>query len=132
MVYTIFMLVTRKPGMSLEDFIDHYEKKHIPLVMEVLGDVAPVRHTRHYLKRNPAGAEGQDVPPPLLFFGDASTIDYDCISTVELRDEAHFQAFNERFANSPRRKDLEEDQEIFADGSKFRVLAMETPRVTEP
>jgi hypothetical protein len=132
MGYTVFMLVTRKPGMSLEAFVDHYENKHVPLVLEVLGDVAPVRHTRYYLKRNPAGAEGNDVPPPLLFFGDATTVDYDCITTVELRDEAHFQAFNEKFANSPRRKEIDEDQDRFADGSKFRVLAVESPKITEP
>ena len=132
MGYTVFMFVTRKPGMSLEAFVDHYENKHVPLVMEVLGDVVPVRHTRHYLKRNPPGAEGNDVPPPLVFFGDASTVDFDCITTVELKDEAHFQAFNEKFANSPRRKDIDEDQEAFADGSKFRVVAVESPKITEP
>ncbi|KZM24476.1 uncharacterized protein EKO05_0001979 [Ascochyta rabiei] len=132
MPYTIFMFVTRKPGMTLEAFVDHYEKKHIPLVLEVLGDQAPVRHTRHYVKRNPAAAEGNDVPPPLVFFGDAATIDYDCITTVELRDEAHFQAFNEQFANSPRKKELEDDQAAFADGTRFRVVAVESPRVTEP
>jgi hypothetical protein len=132
MTFTVFMFVTRKPGMTLEAFIDHYENKHVPLVLEVLDDVAPVRHTRYYLKRNPAGAEGTDVPPPLVFVGDAATVDYDCITTVELRDEAHFQAFNEKFTNSPRRKDIDADQEAFADGSKFRVVAVESPRVTTP
>lgn len=117
--------------MSLEAFVDHYENKHVPLVLEVLGDQAPVRHTRHYLKRIPAGLEGNDVPPPLVFFGDAATIDYDCITSVELRDEAHFQAFNEKFANSPRRKEIDEDQAAFADASKFRVVAVESPRITK-
>ncbi|KAJ4359336.1 hypothetical protein N0V95_002260 [Ascochyta clinopodiicola] len=133
MTYTIFMFVARKPGMTLEAFVDHYENKHVPLVLEVLGDQAPVRHIRHYVKRNPAAAaEGTDVPPPLVLFGDAATIDYDCITTVELRDEAHFQAFNEKFANSPRKKDIEEDQAAFADGAKFRVVAVESPKITEP
>lgn len=126
------MLITRKPGMSLEAFVDHYENKHVPLVLDVLGEIAPVSHTRYYLKRNPADAEGSDVPPPLLFFGDASTVDYDCITKIELRDEAHFNAFNEKFANTPRRTEIEEDQAAFADGSKFRVLAVESGRVTEP
>lgn len=132
MGYTVIMLVARRPGMSLEAFKDHYENKHVPLVLSVLGDVAPVRHTRHYLQRNPAAAEGDDVPPPLLFFGDASTIDYDCITTIELRDEAHFQAFNEKFTNTPRRNEIEEDQAAFADGSKFRILAVGSRMVTEP
>ena len=126
------MFVARKPGMSLDAFIDHYENKHIPLVFEILGDQVPVRHTRHYVKRNSAGAEGNDVPPPLVFFGDAAAIDYDCITTVELRDEAHFQAFNEKVVNSPRKKDFDEDQAAFVDGSKFRIVAVESPRITKP
>ena len=117
--------------MSLEDFVDHYEKNHVPLIFEVLGDQAPVHHTRHYLKRNTID-QGTEVLPPLVFVGDAGTIDYDCITIVELRDEAHFQAFNEKFANSSRRKEIEDDQAAFADGSKFRVVAVESPRVTEP
>ncbi|XPS70833.1 hypothetical protein M3J09_003034 [Ascochyta lentis] len=56
MTYTVFMFVTRKPGMTLEAFVDHYENKHIPLILEVLGDQAPVRHTRHYVKRKPVAA----------------------------------------------------------------------------
>jgi hypothetical protein len=132
MVYVVFMFIARKPGMSLEAFKDHYENKHVPLVLQVLGDEAPVRHTRHYLQRNPAAAEGDGVPPPLLFFGDASTIDYDCITKVELRDEEHFQAFNVKYASSPLKKELEEDQLAFSDASKFRVLAVGSISVTEP
>lgn len=131
MTCKIFMFVARKPGMSLEDFVDHYEKKHVPLVLEIVNDQAPVRHVRYYLKRNPID-QGTDVPPPLVFVGDAGAIDYDCITTVEFRDEAHLQAFNEKFSNSPRRKEVEEDQAAFADGSKFRVVAVESPRVTNP
>lgn len=132
MVYVVFMLIARKPGTSLKAFKDHYENKHIPLVLEVLGDVAPVRHTRHYLQRNPAATEGDDVPPPLVFVGDASTIDYDCITKVELRDEEHFQAFNAKYASSPRQEELKEDQLAFSDASKFRVLAVGDISVTEP
>jgi hypothetical protein len=132
MTFTVFMFIARKPGMTLEAFVDHYENKHVPLVLDVLGDAAPIRHARHYLKRVPAGMDGAGVPPPLVLIGDAATVDYDCITTVELRDEAHFQAFNEKFANSPRRKELDADQEAFADGAKFRVVAVESPRITTP
>lgn len=130
MTYTVFMFITRKPGMSPEAFIDHYENKHLPLVREVFGDQAPVRHTRHYVKRAPAGPEGDGFPPPLVFAGDAATIDYDCIVKVELRDEAHYQAFNEIVANNPRKKETDEDLAAFVDRSKVRVVAVESPRIT--
>ncbi|CAO2656507.1 Nn.00g053100.m01.CDS01 [Neocucurbitaria sp. VM-36] len=127
---TVFMFVPRKPGISLEAFKDHYENKHVPLVLKALGDAKPVSHTRYYCQRNPAAQGDAEVPPPLLYVGDPSTIDYDCITTVELEDEAHFKRFNEAFETSPLRKEIEEDQNLFADSSKFKVLAVETLRVT--
>jgi len=41
MGYRVFMFVARKPGMSLEAFVDHYENKHVPLVLEILGGEPP-------------------------------------------------------------------------------------------
>jgi hypothetical protein len=127
MVYTVFMLITRKPGTTLAQFKDHYENKHVPLIMDILKDVLPVSHTRYYLKRNEA-AEGA---PPLVFFGDASTVDYDCITKIELRDEEHFGKFNETFMKSPRFAEVQEDEERFADKAKFRVFGIESTEVTK-
>lgn len=127
---TVFMFVTRKPGMSLEDFKDHYENKHVPLVLRAVGDAKPLSHSRYYLQRNPAAQGDAEVPPPLLFVGNPETVDYDCITKVELEDEAHFARFTEVFANSPLKKELEEDQAAFADGSKFKIVAVESPRIT--
>jgi hypothetical protein len=132
MGYTIIMLVTRKAGLTIEQFKDHYENQHMPLVMDVLKDVSPVSHTRYYLKRNEAARGDADVAPPLVFAGDASTVDYDCISKIELRDEEHFKQFNEAYANSPRKAELHADEAIFAEVEKFRVFAIESTEVTTP
>jgi hypothetical protein len=132
MGYTVFMLVTRKAGLTIEQFKDHYENKHMPLIVDVLKDVLPVSHTRHYIKRNEAAKGDADVAPPLLFVGDASTVDYDCITKIELRDEEHFGQFSAAFANTPRKPELEADEERFADVAKFRVFAIESTEVTKP
>ncbi|KAH6638118.1 hypothetical protein C7974DRAFT_154673 [Boeremia exigua] len=123
MGYVVLMFVTRKPGMSFEAFVDHYENKHIPLVLEIIGDDAPVRHTRHYVRSNPGSAEGSDVHSP------PATTDFDCLTTVEFRDEAHFHRV---FANSRRKQELEDDQAAFSDKTKFRAVAVEDPKVTVP
>ncbi|KAF1842777.1 uncharacterized protein K460DRAFT_340196 [Cucurbitaria berberidis CBS 394.84] len=130
MAITVFMFIPRKPGMSLEAFKDHYENKHVPLILKALGDAKPLRHSRYYCQRNSAAQEGADVPPPLLYLGDPSTVDYDCIATVEFEDQAHFIRFNETFETSPLKKEIQEDQDAFADSSKFKILAVETPRIT--
>lgn len=125
------MFVPRKPGTTPEAFKQHYENKHVPLVLKALGDAKPLRHTRYYLQRNPAAQGDADVAPPLLFVGDPSTIDYDCITTIEFEDEAHFMRFNEAFQNSPMKKEIEEDEAVFADQSKFKIVAVEKPFVTK-
>jgi hypothetical protein len=132
MGYTVFMLVTRKAGLTIEQFKDQYENQHVPLIMDVLKDVLPVSHTRYYLKRNEAAKGEADVAPPLVFAGDANTVDYDCISKIELRDEEHFKHFNEAFANSPRKAEIHAHEALFADVEKFRVFAIESTEVTTP
>lgn len=39
----------------------------------------------------------------------ADTVDYDCITTVEFDDDAHFKRFNEVFRNSPMKREIEVD-----------------------
>jgi hypothetical protein len=132
MTYTAIMLVTRKAGLSLDQFKDHYENKHVPLVLECLKGFEPLSHMRYYLQRNDAAKGEADVAPPLVFLGDASTIDYDCITKIEFRDEEHFQQFNQALTNSPRLAEVEADQKEFTDGIKFRLFAVEEARVTKP
>lgn len=124
------MFTTRAPGLSLEAFKDHYENKHIPLVIEALGDAKPLRHTRYYCQRNTAAQGDSEVPPPLVYVGNPETIDYDCLAVVEFEDEAHFFRFNEAFEKSPMKKELEADRIAFSDSSKFKLLAVESPQVT--
>jgi hypothetical protein len=150
MTYTIFMLVSRKPGMSLADFTHHYENIHIPLALDILGASAPISHTRYYLKRSPASpsspsstpatttidpltadaAPGTE-PPPLVFVGAAASIDYDCVSIVEFEDEAHFARFNELLGSGPRSAEMEKDNAGFVDMGSFRIFVVGEARVTK-
>ena len=129
MTVTVFMFVPRKPGTTLEAFKDSYEK-HVLLVAKALRSEQPTRHTRYYLQRNPAAPGDTQVHPPLLFLGDAAAIDYDCITTVEFDDDAHFMRFNEALQNSPMKQEIEDDQNAFSDFSRFKIVAVEKPEVT--
>lgn len=125
MPITLVMFIARKPGVPLEEFINLYENIHIPLVFKALGDAKPLSHTRYYPQRNPAAQGDAEVPPPLLYVGDPSTIDYDCMAIVEFED-AHFKTFSEVMQTGPMKKEIEEQQATFADGSKFKMMAVET------
>jgi hypothetical protein len=127
MSYTVFFLTSRKSGLSPEKFKDHYENKHLPLVIDCLKDfpgAAPLSHTRYYLRRGE-----NDVP--MLIMGDASTVDYDCLTLIEFRDEHHFGEFNQAWMTSPKKAELDADAETFGDFSKFRILAVESGKTTK-
>lgn len=132
MTYTIIHLLTRKPSLSLDEFKDHYENKHVPLVLECIKGVEPQSHVRYYLKRNDASKDEAGIAPPLVFAGDASTIDYDCITKIEFRDADHFRQFSHVAGNSPRLAEIEADQKAFVDMAKFRAFAVEEAMVTKP
>ncbi|CAO2647552.1 Nn.00g084740.m01.CDS01 [Neocucurbitaria sp. VM-36] len=138
MVFTVFMFIPRKPGMTLEAFKEHYETKHVPLCLAALGDEKPIRHSRYYLQRNAsagapqlASANSDDPPPPLLYLGDPATVDYDCISVVEYEDEAHFLRFKEVMQNGPDREKIMADQDAFEDHARMKAVAVESPKVSE-
>lgn len=104
MTFTILMFMSRKPGTTIEQFKNHYEHNHIPLIKEALSDCLPLSHTRYYLDE---------------------AADYDCITKLDFRDGEHSAQFNNTFATSPRKAELEADQAAFVDGAKFKVLVVE-------
>ncbi|KAF2868223.1 hypothetical protein BDV95DRAFT_501029 [Massariosphaeria phaeospora] len=133
MSYTVFFFMARKSGITIEQFKDHYENKHIGLVKEYLGhlgDVLPVSHTRYYLKRNEAAKGEADVAPPLVLMGDVNSVDFDCLTIVEFRDEEHFGQFSQAQNSSPHSAELEADRAAFADPTNVRIMVAEGPRVT--
>ncbi|OAK93533.1 hypothetical protein IQ06DRAFT_93525 [Phaeosphaeriaceae sp. SRC1lsM3a] len=104
MPFTVLMFINRKPGTTMEQFKNHYEHGHVPLIKEALSDCLPVSHTRYY-------------------FNEAA--DYDCITKLEFRNEEHSAQFNNKFATSPRKAELEADQAEFVDGPNMKVLVVE-------
>lgn len=98
------MFMPRKAGTTIEQFRNHYENNHVPLIKEALSECLPVSHTRYYLDES---------------------AEYDCITKLEFRDGEHSAQFNNAFAASPRRAELEADQAAFVDGEKMKVMVVE-------
>ena len=60
-MFKAMVLLKRKPGMSLEDFIDYYETKHAPLGIKY--QTSMKRYIRHYLHPLPYGLTGVLAEP---------------------------------------------------------------------
>jgi len=124
MTFNIIAHVWRKPGTTIEQFVEYYENNHIPLIYDLAGSKFPLRHIRHYVHRSSEGAGGPSNihTPATLFKGKQEDVDYDIVVEMVFEDKAAFKAFLGVFADPDAGAKLAEDEARFADGSKTSIL----------
>jgi hypothetical protein len=110
----VMLFMKRKPGLSLEEFIEHYERVHVPLALTNARNL--VHYERHYLR------PGRFVP-----FGDELVEpDYDVITELWYDDEASFHAQQELLRRHPEvLDDIVADEEQLFDRGKSRFAYVE-------
>jgi uncharacterized protein (TIGR02118 family) len=72
--WKILLLMKRKPGISMAEFRDHYENRHIPLCRPYMSGIA--RYFRRYLE-----------PQPHAESGTCEELPYDVITEMWFDDE---------------------------------------------
>jgi uncharacterized protein (TIGR02118 family) len=102
-VKKLILFVKRKPGLTHQQFRDHYEAVHAPLAHSVLPHL--VRYTRNFLAPLP----GQPDPP------------YDCVTEFWFADQAGLDA-TLAFARTEAGQVLPRDEENFMDRSSMRTF----------
>lgn len=134
MSYSIVAFLWRKPGLTPNEFRQHYETKHIPLLLNLLGPVFPKSHTRFYIHRQLSTTDSADTSnasyTPTIFIGDTNDFDYDAYASLIFKDEAAFHAFFARLTDPEVAKVVAEDEEKFLWRQKFITAATGTPCVT--
>ena len=89
-MYKVAWLLRRKPGISFEQFRDHYENSHAVLGQKYFGHLI-TSYTRNYnLRPDPAAASDDPIDAIMA----SKQWDHDCITEWEMRDE---QALREVF-----------------------------------
>ncbi len=87
MAVILHLHVSRKPGLSFNDFREHHENTHIPLMKTMSGALFPLSHIRRYIVRSP------DKEAPIhLVSGSPEAFSYDAIAELTYKDVQHFQA----------------------------------------
>jgi hypothetical protein len=105
----LMLFLKRKPGLTRQQFRDHYEKIHVPLGLKYVGHLL-ADFQRHY----PAGMVN-------LADGTDADCGYDAVSIYSFRDQAAFGELS-RIISEPRvRKILTEDEEQFLDRQACRM-----------
>ncbi len=134
MSYTIVAFIWRKPGTSPSEFKTHYEKTHIPLLLDLLAAVFPLSHSRFYLKRTPEDSSLSDSSNsnyrPTVLAGTPDDFAYDVYCELVFEDESSFHAFHAGMREPEVAAKIAEDEEKFMDRQLMKVAAVAEPVIT--
>ncbi|MES2272238.1 MAG: EthD domain-containing protein [Pseudomonadota bacterium] len=110
----IVILIKKKPGMSREDFINHYETSHAVIGKRLLGHL-----WTKYVRNYPKGL--MEYQPEDNSVDDS----YDAVTEIWLKDQAAMDEMS-RIINDPvNNKIILEDEEKFQDRLKTRLLIVD-------
>jgi len=123
MPYTVIVHETRHPTLTPTQFAHHYDTIHIPLLRDIVGDAFPVSHQRYYFKR-----AGETTP--LVFYGTAEDFNFDAVVVMVFEDVEHFVRFKDAYEGSPRKAEIDAEEDTFIVKSEIKAVASEDAHVT--
>lgn len=110
-------LLTRKPGMSMEEFKDYYEQRHAPLLASMMP--LALRYVRRFVQ--------PEIHP---FPNEPMKVPFDCLMELWWKDRAEFEQAMAALGEGDNFQRIYEDEEnIFAshDNPGFSVEEFESP-----
>jgi hypothetical protein len=118
---TVMWLLKRKPGISLEQFREHYEGSHAKLGKRYLGHLLLGYRRNYVLPAETAGGASAVMGKVLA----AKAWDYDCMTEWDLADEAAFERVVAILSDPVIGKLFHDDEEHFLDRSSVRLIRCE-------
>lgn len=112
-MFKVFALLKRRPGMSMEDFMDYYENHHAPLGVKAMKSVR--YYARHYMTPTLDPVSGQP-----------SEAAYDAITEMHFDDRHGFDEFMALLQNPRAKAYAEADEEKLFDRSKNSMVFVTT------
>lgn len=111
MIKLVFFL-KKKPGMSRDAFIHHYENGHAKLGEKHVPNA--VRYVRRYLEQLPE-----------LFTGDVKDLDHDVITEIWFADHEQYDIAMKHLARADVIAEIVWDEETLFDRSAHRVFLVD-------
>jgi len=111
-MFKAMVLLKRKPGMSMQDFIDHYETRHAPLGVKY--QTRMKRYIRHFLHPAPYPLDGVKLEP-----------EYDVLTELWFDDRRSYDEGMALMTAEEANRVLSEDEQRFLDLSKSRLAFIE-------
>jgi len=104
-VYTVFGYLTRKSGLTMDEFTDYYESRHVPLILSLAP--APLVYKRRYIAH-------EDTQQ-------ANQVDFDVMTEVGFSDQAAFSAWLSQLFSPQNGDRVAKDEEVFLDRAKTKA-----------
>ena len=103
----VFAFLTKREGIDTKAFIDHYENKHVPLVLSL--SPAPAVYKRNYVVRGDELNREDD------------SIDFDVVTELVFSDRNEYLAWIETLGVAA----IATDEERFLERSRTRAYVIE-------
>jgi uncharacterized protein (TIGR02118 family) len=114
-VIKVFGFLAKREGMQMQDFIDYYEKNHVPLIRSLAP--TPRVYKRRYLIRDDELTKQGGV------------VDFDVMTELEFPDRAAFLAWMAQLSGPTAGAQVAADEAKFLDRSRTRAYIVDE-RVT--
>jgi uncharacterized protein (TIGR02118 family) len=111
-MFKVIALLSKKPGLSRNDFMEYYETKHVPLVRKLFPQIQEYR--RNFL----------DVRGAIIAAG-ASPPDFDVVTEFWFADRAAYEDTLASYGSPSAGETIRQDEENFLDRSKMRFIVAE-------
>ncbi len=105
-------LLTRKPGMSMEDFIDYYGNKHAPLLAPMMPQA--LRYVRRFVQ-----------PEQGMAFGESPAVPFDCLMELWWKSREEFESCMASLGESGKFEQVYADEENIFAGHDNPVMSIE-------
>lgn len=110
-MFKVFGFLTKREGMQMQDFIDYYENKHVPLICSLAS--SPTIYKRRYIVR------GEELTQ------DGGAADFDVMTEVGFPDRAAFLAWMEQLSGPEAGPKVAADEAKFLDRSRTRAYVVD-------
>lgn len=127
MPVVLHLLVFRKAGTSAQEFRQHYESVHLPLMRSISGDQFPVSHIRRYIPKSRSG----DHEQAQVVTGSSDEFLHDAVAEITYRDMDHFLAHSAILQSNEHRVTVQDDCEKFMDVAKTAGVLLQDGDVVE-
>jgi uncharacterized protein (TIGR02118 family) len=111
-MFKVIALLSEKPGLSRDDFIEYYETKHVPLVRKLFPQIQEYR--RNFLDLHGAIIAAGTTPP-----------DFDVVTEFWFADRAAYEETLASYGSPTVGETIGQDEANFLDHSKMRFIVVE-------